>query len=203
MPFVYHEHRTPISFGELRNLYIGCRVVGETQGFVIELPDSKTVLTIPFRAIEREHGEHYLPFEEVLRKDVQPLRPYGYAIPQLFARHFGLKGTEYGIVPCDIGASGDCMLIEVAEIDTFGSDARNPEYLMLYTKAEPGSIVADRNVIYRGIRINNNDITMIAIPICRAAEICWMDEEELLDLLRDAYSCVQEAEWHIAQLPNR
>jgi hypothetical protein len=196
-PFVYHEHKTPISFREMRDLYTECKITGDMHGFEITLPDG-TLIKIPFRAIEREHGEHYLPLEEVLREDAPPLRPYGYAIPHLFARYFGLMDAEYGICPCNVSVNDDGATIEIIDIDV-----KNPECLLLCTEVKHRFITTEESAIYQTVEFGDKNITLIVIPIHKAAEICNMEEEELLELMQDAHSYTQEAEWFIAQFPNR
>ena len=195
LPLVYHERKSSVPLSELKQLYDGCNVKPGHHDIDVVMPDGMTVLRIPSRAIEREAEIHYLPLEEILRPESSvPLGPCGYAVPFLLARHFGLANTNYGVYPCN-------MEIDDRSATTFEVVDLNegiPEYLLLYS-AEWSRITPERAPAYLKVRIQDKILALIAVPVGRAAEICSMKDQELLDTISCAFCNAQEVEWRISQ----
>lgn len=193
VPFVYHERKTIVNLSELRELYAGCKVSSNIRGFEIVLPDGRTRFEMPFYAIESEDGRHYLPLEEILREEPPMLHQFGFVVPLLLTRHYFGSKVRHGVYPCNLEVND----IGAATFEIIDLEEGTPDHILLYSDGHP--VIPDRTATYLKVRIRNKNITLIAIPIKKAAAICCASEEEMLDMMHAAYCNVQETEWQISQ----
>lgn len=195
LPFAYHTRKSSVMLREVRHLYNGCKVNLGADNFEVTMPSGRMVFRLPFEAIEREAEIHYLPLEEILRKEsMAPLGPCGYIVPFLLAKYYGLIDANYGAYPCNMRSRNGATSVRIVDIDK-----ENPEYILLYSESKMAYITPDKASTYQRVRIGRKYITLIFIPVARAAQICSLKVGALLDSLYSASCNVQEVEWNLSR----